>query len=309
MIVVAGEALFDVFTRNETPEGISLDARIGGSPFNVAVGLARLEQAVTFLGNIGRGPLGERLVQALRAEGVDVSRVERSAAPITLSLIALNAVGVPEYAFYGADAADRQLSLAALDILPVATRVIHVGSYATVVEPIATTLATLVDREYLRRLISYDPNVRLNVEPNVARWRKRFEWMLPRTHLLKVSEEDIALLYPGQAASQLAPGWLAAGAAIVVVTRGHDGASGWCGQGVVDRPSEPVDVQDTVGAGDTFQAALLTWLAEHDRLTPASARSIPREALDDAMRFATRAAALTCSRRGADLPRRRELPA
>jgi fructokinase len=308
MIVVAGEALLDVFLGAQTPEGVALDARVGGSPFNVAVGLARLAQPVAFLGAIGRGPLGERLVRALAAEGVDLRCVQRVAAPTTLGLAALDAVGVPEYSFYGAGGADRQLSAAALDALPATTGAIHIGSYATVVEPIATTLATLIERERSRHVISYDPNVRLNVESDITRWRSRVAWLVERAHLVKVSEEDLALLYPGGAIDDIAPQWRTAGAAVVVVTRGAHGASAWCAGGRVDVEPVPVTVVDTVGAGDTLQAALLTWLAEQDRLSIASLRALSRDSLRAALRFATRAAAITCSRRGANLPRRAEVP-
>jgi sugar/nucleoside kinase (ribokinase family) len=100
MFVVCGEALFDVFATGDTPTGMAMDARVGGSPFNVAVGLARLAQPVSFLSQVSRGFLGERLMRALAAEGVQTATVQRSDAPTTLSLIGLDAQGVPSYSFY-----------------------------------------------------------------------------------------------------------------------------------------------------------------------------------------------------------------
>lgn len=308
MFVVCGEALMDVFAAGETGTGVALDARVGGSPFNVAMGLARLAQPVSFFGAVSRGFLGERLLRALRDEGVVTDSVVAVDAPTTLSVVGLDAHGVPSYAFYGERGADRQLEPAALAALPPAARVFQFGSYTMVTEPIASTLRRLVEREQPRSLIAYDPNIRLNVEPSLERWRDALRWMLPRTHLLKVSEEDLALLYPGAAPEALAASWLAAGVAIVVVTRGGDGALGFTSQGRIDVPSVPTTLVDTVGAGDTFQAALLTWLAEHDALAPASLRALGTERLRQALAFAAAAAAITCSRRGADLPRRAELP-
>ncbi len=307
MIVVAGEALMDVFITGSTPTGVALDARIGGSPFNVAVGLARLGQPVAFLAAIGRGVLGERLLRALADEGVDVGCVQRVAAPTTLGLVALDAAGVPDYAFYGERGADRRLDASALDALPEGTRAIHLGSFSSVVEPVASTLATLVERESGRSVIAYDPNVRLNVEPDPDRWRARIAWMVPRTQLLKISAEDLGLLYPGIAIDDVAAEFRAAGAALVVVTRGASGALGFGGCGRIEVPRRAVQVVDTVGAGDTFQAALLAWLAENGRLSGDALDRIDADALRAALQFATRAAALTCSRRGADLPRRSEL--
>jgi fructokinase len=307
-LVVCGEALMDVFADGDTLTGTRLDARIGGSPYNVAIGLARLRQKVAFLGGISSGFLGDRLVKGLQDEGVATGCVERLDAPTTLGLVGLDAHGVPSYSFYGAGAADRQLSPAAHARVPDDARVLQFGSYAMVVEPVATTLRALVEREAGRRLIAYDPNVRLNVEPSLQRWRDALAWMLPRTQLLKISQEDLELLHPGADATLLAQSWLAEGVALVVVTHGADGASAWTAGGAHQHvQAVPVELVDTVGAGDTFQAALLAWLAEHHALDAHGLRGLVASELRSALGFAARAAAITCSRRGADLPRREEL--
>ena len=310
MFVVCGEALMDVFAGTENPTGLALDARCGGSPFNLAVGLARLAQPVAFLGAVSRDFLGQRLMHALRVEGVDTSATARVDAPTTLSLIGLDVHGVPAYSFYGAGGADRQLTLAdlaALDALPIAVRAVHIGSYSTVVEPIASTLRALLERVTATTVICLDPNVRLNVEPDLARWREQLQWLLPRVHLLKISDEDLALLRPGISPAQFAAEALAQGVRLVVVTRGGAGAQAWTANCTVDVPAVAVTVIDTVGAGDTFQAALLTWLAEHDGLAVDVLGALSASSLRDALEFATRAAAITCARRGADLPRRVEV--
>lgn len=307
MFLVCGEALFDVFATGETPTGLAMDARIGGSPFNVAVGLARLAQPVAFLSQVSRGFLGERLMHALAAEGVATSTVQRSDAPTTLSLVGVDARGVPAYAFYGEGCADRLLDEAALAALPPNVKAINFGSFATVVGTTAATQRTLVERMQGRALIAYDPNIRLNVEPRLEVWRAQIEWMLPRTQLLKVSDEDLGLVWPGLAPAEFAARALAQGVKLVVVTRGGEGASGWNAAGAVHVPPVKVAVIDTVGAGDTFQAALLTWLAEHEALSASALAALSADAIQDALGFAARAAAITCSRRGADLPRRAEL--
>jgi fructokinase len=307
MFVVCGEALMDVFGAAETPHGQLLDARIGGSPLNVAIGLARLAQPVAFFGALSGGFLGQRLMRALRDEGVDTQAVARLDAPTTLGLVGLDAAGVPSYAFYGHGCADRLLPLDALAAVPAAARAFHFGSYAMVVEPVAATQRALVEREHGRCLIAYDPNIRLNVEPDIERWRDALQWMLPRCHLLKVSEEDLGLLYPGQDLQSLARAWLAQGVAWVVVTRGGEGASAWSGAHELHIDPVQVTVIDTVGAGDTFQAALLAGLAERDALAPQRLRELGDAAMREVLGFASSAAAITCSRRGADLPRRGEL--
>lgn len=309
MFIVCGEALMDVFATADTPTGMGLDARIGGSPLNVASGLARLGQPVAFFGALSTGFLGERLARALAEEGVSLDCAPRIDAPTTLSLVGLDAQGVPSYAFYGQGCADRLLPLAALDALPAGIRALHVGSYAMVVEPVAATQRALVERVQGQALVAYDPNIRLNVEPDVQRWRDTLTWMLPRTQLLKISDEDLGRLYPGADEDALARQWLAAGVEAVVLTRGAAGASGWTAGGRVDVPGRSVAVVDTVGAGDTFQAALLAALAEAGHLRPGALSSLPTEALRRWLVFAADAAAITCGRRGANLPRRGELPA
>jgi len=307
MFIVCGEALFDVFSTGATATGLGFDGRIGGSPFNVALGLARLAQPVGFLGGVGTGFAGERLLQALVDERIDTRCVARLDAPTTLSLIGLNAQGVPSYAFYGHGCADRLLQPAHLDAVPAEANCFHFGSYAMVVQPVASTQRALVEREHQRSVISYDPNIRANVEPDLDVWRATLDWMLPRCHLLKVSDEDLALLYPGEPAEAFAQRALAAGTPWVVVTRGAQGAIGFSRRDMVATPPVAVTVVDTVGAGDTFQAALLTWLAEQRRLTPADIAALSADEQRSALAFAAGAAAITCGRRGADLPRRAEL--
>lgn len=309
MFIVCGEALMDVYVGERTGTGLALDARIGGSPFNVALGLARLGRPVAFLGGISTDAFGDRLVEAFDAEGIATDVLVRSDAPSTLSVVGLDARGVPRYAFHGQGAADRQLSVHALPELPASARVLQFGSFAMVVPPVGQALRTLAARERGRRLIAYDPNVRLNVEPDLAPWREVVAEMSTLAHILKISDEDLALLYPGQSPDELAAQWLARGVALVVLTCGGAGSRAWTASEQVSVPSVAVDVVDTVGAGDTFQAALLTWLDEKGLLSVPALGDLSAQALAQALAFASAAAAITCGRRGADLPRRAELPA
>jgi fructokinase len=311
MLMICGEALLDVFQGDATRTGMLLDANVGGSPFNLAVGLARLGQPAALFTAISTGFAGERLMRTLVDEGVDTQAVARTEAPTTLSLIGLDAQGVPSYAFYGEGCADRLVRADDLKRVPTELALVNLGSYATVVEPVASTQRALVERERARgaagALIAYDPNIRLNVEPDLARWRDQLDWMLSRTDLLKVSDEDLGLLLPGTGIDDFAARVLAAGVRLVVVTRGAQGAVGWNAQGRVAIDPVPVQVVDTVGAGDTFQAALITWAAEHGALTTAALGALSADALRSTLQFAARAAAITCSRRGADMPRRNEV--
>lgn len=307
LIVVSGEALMDVFDAGATPTGCTLDARIGGSPLNVAIGLARLGRPVAYFGAIGRGFLGERLLQALRDEGVDTRAVVRVSAPTTLGLVGLDAQGVADYAFYGEGAADRQLHEPDLAGVPAAAAY-HFSSYAMVAEPVGRTLRALAGRVHSHALVSYDVNVRTNVEPSLARWHAVLAEMLPCSHILKLSDEDLHRLHPGADPEALARGWLAQGVRLVLLTRGAAGATAYTAAGLCQVDPVNIAVIDTVGAGDTFQAALLAALAERDALSAGAVASLSIADWQPLLAFAARAAALTCSRRGADLPRRHELP-
>lgn len=307
MIIVSGEALFDVYAGQETASGLTLDARIGGSPLNVAIGLARMGRPVAFFGGVSRGFLGERLMRALASEGVDASCIVRLDARTTLSLVGVGPGGAPDYAFYGVGSADRLLTPDRLDAL-LQAGAYHFASFAMVVEPVGSTLKALMRRKAGGALISWDPNIRLNVEPDPAVWRALADEVLPLCDMVKVSDEDLRLLFPGRTPRAVLEEWSRRGPALAVLTQGGEGVLAIAGGRRVERPSVPVSVVDTVGAGDTFIAALLARLDETGQLSRAALEAMDEAGLSALIDFAAQAASITCSRRGADLPRRAELP-
>ena len=303
MIVVCGEALFDVFATQEVAVGIDLSARQGGSPFNLATGLARLGGKASFFGGLAHDMFGRKLYAALAAEGVDLSAAPRPDAPTALVMVSVDEKGVQHYAFYGSATADRMVCPEDLRQVPLEAEAIHVGSYCMVAEPVASTLRALVERQRGRSLIAYDPNVRLTIEPRVDVWREALQWMLARSDVLKISEEDIHAIHPALPVDMFVQQALDAGVALVVVTRGEHGVvAATPGLAPLALPAVAVTVADTVGAGDTFQAGLLSWLQRHGYLSRGAVEGLTRDALAEALQFAARAAAITCSRRGADLP-------
>jgi fructokinase len=306
MFVVCGEALWDLFAV-EDPDGLRFDARIGGSPFNVAVALARLGQKAALFTGISTDRLGDRLVAALKQETVETSLLVRNDRPGTLSLVDVGPDGVPAYAFYGDGAADRLVTSADLPEFGPDVWGLHAGSYSIAVEPVGSSLLRLFERESGRRLLTLDPNVRLAVQPERGLWRERIERFVGYCDLAKVSDEDLGLIYPGATAREIASRWLEAGARLVVITRGSGGAEAFRRGEQVAVPSLPVDVVDTVGAGDTFQAGLIAGLAERGVWSGPALGALDIEQVRSLLAFAGSAAALTCSKRGADPPRRSEL--
>ena len=311
MYVICGEALFDFFAQADTgaqANKMEFKAIAAGSPFNVAVGLRRLGIETALFAGLSTDYLGQRLKQVLLDEGVSDRYLLEMEAPTTLAMVALDANGSPAYSFRGEGCADRQLHSRYLPLLGAEVRGLHVGSFSLVVQPIADTLLELVKRESGRRLISLDPNVRLNPEPNIEVWRQRISELIPYADVIKVSDEDLELLYPGQDPQQIARSWLGHRCQLVFLTRGSQGASVFSrehGQRTV--LASKVKVADTVGAGDTFQAAVIAWLTEHELDSIEGLQQLSASQLDALLDFATRAAALTCSKTGPDLPYRTQL--
>jgi len=311
MILVCGEALVDLFA--EAGTGAEVPARIvaGGSPFNVAIGLARLGIEVGFLGGISRDGFGTLLADLLAREGVDDRYLVRTDRLTTISVVTTGRDGHPSYAFHGEGAADRSLTAADLPAaLPDTVRALTFGSYTMAVEPVGSAFAALAERECGRRVISVDPNLRPTAIGDMSGWHRAAERFYRAVTIVKASDEDIRIAWDGQLTlAEAASHWLDLGARLVVVTQGEQGATAFSAAGQVSAPGHRVTVRDTVGAGDTFHAALLARLAHTDRLSREAIAALDREALADLLAYAAAAAAITVTRRGADLPTAAEVEA
>ena len=308
MFLSCGEALYDLFPSAETDTGFTFDARIGGSPFNVAVGLSRLGRSAALFTGISSDPLGRRLEQALKDEGVETAWLVSKQNPTTLALVGLGTKGVPHYSFYGHDAADCSVGEADLPDLSQSVAAMHFGSYSLVVEPTGSSLLQLARRHHDEKLISFDPNLRLNVEPDIDRWRRRAEDFSEIADLIKVSDEDLEILFPGDGIDSAISRWNSRGVQLIVVTRGADGALVSLRGTVFEASGRTVEVVDTVGAGDSFQAGLLCGLDEFGKATKSGLSEVSLDECRQVVDFAMAAAAMTCTRRGADLPHRSDLP-
>lgn len=311
MYLVCGEALFDFFSEEDASgqaSKVNYKAIAGGSPFNVAVGLRRLGIESALLGGVSNDFLGQRLLQVLKDEGVSQQFLLEFDAPTTLAMVAVGANGSPQYSFRGEGCADRQLAIEHLPTLGDEIRGVHIGSFSLVVQPIGDTLLSLVKRESGKRLISLDPNVRLNPQPDIQLWRERVAELVKHADLIKVSDEDLHLLYPDQSPESVLQGWLQHRCQLVFLTRGGEGATVFSRQhGSWSQPAVKVVMADTVGAGDTFQAALIAWLTEQQLDSVEGVQQLTRAQIDSMLGFAIRAAALTCSKTGPDLPYRQQL--
>ena len=304
MILVCGEALIDLFVRVPGGPEMSTHAVAGGSPFNVAVGLARLGVRTAFLSGISRDHFGAFLADRLAREGVDGRFLVRTDRPSPISIVATADDGQPNYTFHGEGAADRSLLLAHLPgALPDDIRALTFGSYSMAVEPVGTTFAALAQREHGRRVISVDPNVRSTVVGDMKSWAVAAERFYRTATIIKASDEDVRLAWGGRVSiADAAAYWQKCGARLVVVTEGAKGATAFSATGSVSVPGRSVVVRDTVGAGDTFHAALLAQLAKTGRLHPDAIAALDEAAIRELLTYGMAAAAVTVSRDGADLP-------
>lgn len=309
MILVCGEALIDLVPLPGTAEPTYV-ARAGGSLFNVAMGLGRLEVPVGFVGRLSRDPLGRMLRRRLEAAGVDCRFVVEGVEPSTLAVVDLDEGTEPVYTFHGEGTADRLLRLEDLPAdLPDEVPALHFGSISLVREPGASAYEALMRREHGRRLVSVDPNVRPSLIGERAAYEARLEGWVSLADLVKVSRADLAWLYPDREPEAVAEAWLDRDPAVVVVTRGGDGAIAFGRAGRVAVPGTPVTVADTVGAGDSFTSGLLAWLSRAGLLDRDRIARITPDELRAALAFASASASVTCTRAGAQPPTLAELRA
>jgi fructokinase len=300
VIVVCGEALVDL-----VPDGTGrYAAHPGGSPANVAVGLGRLGVDVALLARLASDRFGARLRTHLSASNVRLDVAVHSAQPTTLAVVHLDPGGTAAYDFYVDGCADGGWDLREVpDPLP-GTGALHVsGALALPVPGFGAVVEALLVRERERRVVTFDPNVRPVIVRDETLVRERLRRWLGLADVVKASAEDVAWIAPGRPVEDVAEQWYALGPSLVVVTRGADGAYARGPAGPVDLPGVPVDVVDTVGAGDAFMSGLLAALD----LTRPALRGLGSPELTAALAYAQRVAALTCGRAGADPPWRHEL--
>ncbi|MFY9921708.1 MAG: carbohydrate kinase [Mycobacterium sp.] len=294
--LVIGEALIDIVER----DGQIIGEHVGGSPLNVAIGLARLGRSVDFLTHIGDDARGHRIVEYVKSSGAELVSGSVTAAHTPTALATLDENGKAQYTF------DIDWELTGTpEVGP--PLVAHTGSIATVLEPGCRATAALLDAYHVSATISFDPNVRPALIEDDEQARNRIERLVEKCDVVKASDEDMEWIDPNRTPEEVATTWLGLGPAIVAVTMGEHGALAVCADGVARVAAPPVDVVDTVGAGDAFMTGLIDalWslgLLGADRR--AELHSISVDTLTKVLQTATLSSALTVARPGADLPDR-----
>ncbi|KOX23987.1 hypothetical protein ADK67_19865 [Saccharothrix sp. NRRL B-16348] len=299
MIIVGGEALVDL-----VPDHAGGYRPLpGGSPANTAVGLGRLGAPTALLARLADDRLGALLRTHLENSNVGLAYAVRSTSPTTLAVVDVDRDGAADYSFYVDGCADGGWRVADLPTELPPDAALHVGgSFALAVEPMAAAFDTLLSRERGRRLITFDPNIRPSLVDDDATVRARLRRWLGMADVVKVSADDLEWIAPGRSPADVAAEWHELGPALVVVTRGADGVYASGPAGGLRLPGVPVDVADTVGAGDAFTAGLLAALDRADQLTRTAVATLIGAELAAVLDYAQRVAAITCTRPGADPP-------
>ena len=308
MILCCGEALIDMIPEPTVSGPDGYVPRTGGAIFNTSIGLGRLGCSAGLLSGVSTDLFGQQLVDGLTTSGVATGRLIRSDRPTTLAFVKLTD-GHATYSFYDENSAGRMISVSDLpsDISDVSA--LYFGGISLACEPGADTYLHFAETHAASRAVMLDPNIRPGFISDAARFRRRMLRMISIADIVKVSDEDLDWIFPGDAPLEDKVAQLRAlGPSVVILTRGAEGASAWLPDGrSVFVPSQKVTVVDTVGAGDTFNSGVLANLSEAGLLTKEALRTLTDHQITAALAFGARVAAVTVSRAGANPPLRSEL--
>lgn len=308
MILCCGEALIDMIPVPTQNGEDGFVPHSGGAIFNTAIALGRLDTAVGFLTGLSTDLFGQQLEADLLKSHVNTHFSMRSDLPTTLAFVRLQD-GHATYTFYDENTAGRSLTPDTLPNLPDEIGALYFGGISLISEPCADFYAALAEREGDKRAIVLDPNIRPGFIKEEARYRARLQRMIDLADIVKVSDEDLDWINPGEETTEeKATNLQSRGPQIVVVTRGSAGASAFLSNGRrVDVPAQKATVVDTVGAGDTFNAGLLSHLADTATLSKTRLADIDVETVAAALAKGAAVAAITVARAGANPPWTHEL--
>jgi fructokinase len=306
MILCCGEALIDMLPRKGADGADVYQPFLGGSVYNTAVALGRLDTPVGFFAGISNDFFGDGLVEGLKAAGVATKHVRRKDRHTTLALVKLRD-GHARYSFINEGSADRMLEKRDIPALPSSVKALHFGSISLIPEPCGGTYEALLTKASKTHVISLDPNIRPTLITEKAKHLKRLKRLIAKADLVKISDEDVKWMTGSSDFKKIAKGWLRSGAKVVAVTQGGDGVHVFTKSVSFALAAPKVKVADTVGAGDTFTAGFLTSLHRNKLLTKKSITTLDEAALREAATFAMKCAAVTVSRFGADPPWAKEV--
>ncbi|MCK1278137.1 carbohydrate kinase [Bradyrhizobium sp. 61] len=302
MLIACGDALIDFVPTRNTEGREAVMPAVGGSCLNVAIGMARLGAPTGFVGGVSTDMFGRMIADHATASNVELGLATRSDRQTTLAFVRIVA-GESHYAFYDAETATRNWTYRRGTIPFANIEAVHVGSTTLVNDQGAAETKALIADARASSTISFDPNCRPNLVKNKPAYLARMAEFAGQADLIKMSDIDFAYLFGEESYQQRANALLGQGTSLVVITRGNNGAIAWhASAGQIEVQAPKVEIADTIGAGDSFQAALLFALHKQGRISRQQLKDIGADELRRALSFAANCAGLTCTRPGADPP-------
>lgn len=306
MILCCGEALIDMLPRKTGAGEPAFAPYAGGAVFNTAIALGRLGAPAEFFSGLSTDLFGQQLTRVLAESKAGTRYAHFSPRPTTMAFVELKN-GHASYLFYDEGTAGRMLAPQDLPILADDVEALLFGAISLIPEPCGSTYEALMAREHGRRVTMLDPNIRPGFIPDRARHAERIRRMVGMADIVKLSDEDLDWFEEEGSREEIVSRWLARGPKLIVVTCGGDGAVGYTRDHRVSVRPDKVEVVDTVGAGDTFNAGILASLHEQKLLSKAALAGLSEDAVRAALSLGAKAAAVTVSRAGANPPWRHEI--
>ena len=303
MILCCGESLIDMIPIENTSNEVSFTPLAGGAIFNTSIALGRLNVPVGLISGVSSDFLGQKLVNELSNSNVNTEYLIRKDNPTTLAFVSFKN-GHANYTFYDENSAGRSVNISDILDIPEFISTLYFGGISLCVEPAANAYEKLFHQEVNKKITFLDPNIRKGFVIDEASYRYRLEKMISSCDILKVSDEDLSWIIPldidiKSKVNQL----IKLGAKIIIVTKGAKGASAFFeNKYEIKVPAESVDIIDTVGAGDTFNAGFLAKLSQLDLLSKEKINNLNPEQMTKALNYGVKVASITVSRKGANPP-------
>ena len=301
MIICCGEALIDMIPTTLDSGETAFIPKIGGAVLNTSICLGRLGADVGFLGAVSKDLFGDQILEELNNSNVNTSFCIETPNNTTLAFAKI-ANGTTTYSFFDENSSNRTLSLKDVVLNEKQVDTIYVGGISLMSEPNGTEIENFITKESSNKIVFYDPNIRPNFIDNRSIFIQRFENILAQTDIIKISDEDLAWLYPNELFENIYKQWLNLGLSIIVLTKGSQGAIIKTKKQEASSSAQKVEVIDTIGAGDIFNGALLFSLSNNENYTKKNLANIDNKSLEESLKFANKVAGISVGRIGANPP-------
>lgn len=305
MIVCSGEALIDMIPTKCANEEIAYVPKIGGAILNTSIALGRLGANVSFLGSVSNDVFGDMILDELKKSKVNTSLCMETSSHTTLAFATIKN-GTTTYSFFDENSSNKNISLENIS-LDDEVNSLYVGGISLMSEPNGSEIELFINKESSNKVVFFDPNIRPSFISNKENYMKRFENILSQTDIIKVSDEDLEWICPNKTFDEVCEKWLNLGVNIIILTKGSEGAIIKTKDSLIVASGQKVQVVDTIGAGDIFNAGFLFLLSQNEKFSKNDLINIDENFLKDSLNFAIKVAAISVGRTGANAPYFNEL--